>query len=357
MATSEASDPLVKDWPNDVWLTVVRVNRSGGQVVSVTTNARCVPVKGIEAVKDYRPPTDETAEKVRAATKLPPLCNYPGAGFVPITQEQWDAVYTDHKRTSTRKATDATGAHRVRAVDNFRLRSNGHAVPEQWDATPVYLTDAKRKDPPPPAEVAAAATPAELPQEPVIRERAPRPEPARTKFDDLADALREGIRVVSAPQLFPTPPDLARRVVELADIRPGMTVLEPSAGTGALLDALDTHEGVTAVEINGTLAEVLRTRYPRCDVRCADFLALGDEVGTFDRVVMNPPFDHGSDIEHIKHAYRKLKPGGRLVAICANGPKQQEIMGEICSAWVELPAGSFKEQGTNVSTAIVVIDN
>jgi hypothetical protein len=40
-----------------------------------------------------------------------------------------------------------------------------------------------------------------------------------------------GVRVVSAPQLFPTPAALARRVVDLADIQPGMTVLEPSAGT------------------------------------------------------------------------------------------------------------------------------
>jgi tRNA G10 N-methylase Trm11 len=165
------------------------------------------------------------------------------------------------------------------------------------------------------------------------------------------------VKVVSAPQLFPTPPDLARQVVELADIRPGMTVLEPSAGTGALLDVLGTHAGVTVVEINHQLTEALRTSYPLCEVRCADFLALGDELGTFDRIVMNPPFGHGADIDHIKRAYRKLKPGGRLVAICANGPRQQEVMGEICSAWIELPAGSFKEQGTNVSAAIVVIDN
>ena len=82
-----------------------------------------------------------------------------------------------------------------------------------------------------------------------------------------------------------------------------------------------------------------------------------ERTGEFDRVVINPPFDRGSDIEHIKHAYRKLKPGGRLVAICANGPRQQEVMGEICSAWIDLPAGSFKEQGTSVSTAIVVIDH
>ena len=100
-----------------------------------------------------------------------------------------------------------------------------------------------------------------------------------------------------------------------------MTVLEPSAGTGALLEALGTHAGVTVVEISHQLAEALRTRYPLCDVRCADFLALGDELGPFDRIVMNPPFERGADIEHIRHAYAKLNPGGRLVAICANGPR------------------------------------
>ena len=71
---------------------------------------------------------------------------------------------------------------------------------------------------------------------------------------------------------------------------------------------------------------------------------------------MNPPYECGADIEHIRHAYAKLKPGSRLIAICANGPRQREELGELCSAWIDLPVGSFKEQGTNVNTAIVVID-
>jgi 16S rRNA G1207 methylase RsmC len=91
-------------------------------------------------------------------------------------------------------------------------------------------------------------------------------------------------------------------------------------------------------------------------VWCADFLALGDELGQFDRIVMNPPFGHGSDFDHIKHAYQMLKPGGRLVAICTNGPRQHEELGDICSTWVELPAGTFKEQGTNVNAAVVALD-
>jgi hypothetical protein len=37
---------------------------------------------------------------------------------------------------------------------------------------------------------------------------------------------------------------------------------------------------------------------------------------------LNPPFGNADDIKHIMHAWKMLKPGGRLVAICANGPRQ-----------------------------------
>jgi hypothetical protein len=92
----------------------------------------------------------------------------------------------------------------------------------------------------------------------------------------------------------------------------------------------------------------------RCE--CADFQTLGEDLGQFDRIVMNPPFDHGADINHIKHDFALLAPGGRLVAVCANGPRQREELGEVCTLWIDLPAGSFREQGTNVNTAIVVLD-
>jgi hypothetical protein len=106
-------------------------------------------------------------------------------------------------------------------------------------------------------------------------------EPSRA-FDAMRETLRNGIQVVSAPQLFPTPPDLADRLIELADIRAGHTILEPSAGTGALLDALqhkplDYIGGLSVVEINPRLAEVLQAK--GYTVRCADFLACNGELG------------------------------------------------------------------------------
>ncbi len=176
-----------------------------------------------------------------------------------------------------------------------------------------------------------------------------------TKFDAMADTLKAGVQVVSAPNLFPTPVDVAERVVAFADLRAGDRVLEPSAGTGRLLDAIEAgpHGEVLAVELSLPLAERLRASYPCVDVRCADFLSTNGDIGTFDRVVMNPPFDHGEDIKHVRHALEHLRPGGRLVAIVANGPKQREAFMNDAEHWEDLEPGTFS--GTNVRAAIVVL--
>jgi len=88
-----------------------------------------------------------------------------------------------------------------------------------------------------------------------------------------------------------------------------------------------------------------------------DFLALSpSDLGAFDRIVMNPPFENGADIKHIKHAQRFLKSGGDLVAACANGPRQRRELMEIATHWEDLPAGSFQSQGSNVNTAVIVLD-
>jgi protein-L-isoaspartate O-methyltransferase len=185
-----------------------------------------------------------------------------------------------------------------------------------------------------------------------------------TTFDAMKETLKAGIKTVSAPQLFPTPAAIAEQVVILAeifsnpiDIRRNDRVLEPSAGTGALLSVLNPagHGTTQAVEINPTLANELHRKFPLIGVVCADFLSCGSELGTFDRVIMNPPFANGQDIHHIEHALTFLKDGGKLVAVCANGPRQREKLMPLADQWIDLPAGSFEEQGTSVNAAIVVI--
>jgi predicted RNA methylase len=194
----------------------------------------------------------------------------------------------------------------------------------------------------------------------------------RTDIEAMRATGKAGVQVVTAPQLFPTPPDLAARMVSLAGLAIGMRVLEPSAGTGRLLEALpgivpfgqvrQTALQVVAVEVNPALAARLACSGLAGTVRCADFLQCSSDVkdlGMFDAVLMNPPFAQGADIAHIKHALTMLKSGGRLVALCADGPRQNASLRPMIEArggeWEDLPADTFKEEGAGVRVALITI--
>jgi 16S rRNA G1207 methylase RsmC len=135
-------------------------------------------------------------------------------------------------------------------------------------------------------------------------------------------------------------------------------VLEPSAGTGnilrAIVDAEPTAE-IHAVEINRALCDALPAGLMADgEALCADFLeCTTEQLGRFRRIVMNPPFADGSDIKHIKHALHFLEPGGCLVAICADGPRQQAELRPLAATWEELPAGTFAD--TNVRAVLMTV--
>ena len=167
--------------------------------------------------------------------------------------------------------------------------------------------------------------------------------------------------------LFPTPAELADALVAFAQIIPGMKILEPSAGYGALaLRAANLTSSLADVTVCELLhANVRKLR--ECgfkDVRELDFLALSP-VPEFDRVVMNPPFSRGVDIDHFLHAAKFLKPEGRIVAILSTSWQRhsaakavafRELMQE-CDAQMEpIPAGAFKAAGTQVATVMVGVD-
>jgi protein-L-isoaspartate O-methyltransferase len=181
----------------------------------------------------------------------------------------------------------------------------------------------------------------------------------------MRGSVQEGDGGCVVPQLFPTPPALAARMVEIAGIEPGDRVLEPSAGTGNILRAIVDAEVqrksgpapfVVTIEINRSLADAL-TAHLASWVFCGDFLEQNFQSDAhFNRVLLNPPFANGADCAHIRHALKFLKPGGRLVAICANGPRQQAELRPLATTWEELPNGTFADQGTNVRTVLLTID-
>lgn len=310
--------------------------------------------------------------KPKAKPKQLPICNYraPEGITIPrmyhrgefetlqqydMTKDQYSDIPNDYRGCKV-----VGNSHRVRiclgsyipgitdgltGLDRDNKRHHYYAV---------FLTDSKTHEKPAPVEVQDNRSMIKA----LERTYTPMPEPSPQELEMQAmkDQLKTGIQIAVAPQLFPTPHEIAEKMVELADIRPGQSVLEPSAGTGNLLKALPCirpNGSITAIEINQGLCKLLE---PWADnIICNDFLGCNGGIGTFDRVIMNPPFINGADIKHINHALDHLRESGKLVALCANGPRQREAFMDKADYWEDLPAGSFKDQGTGVNVALMVI--
>lgn len=185
----------------------------------------------------------------------------------------------------------------------------------------------------------------------------------------------EPIRVDASTGYFPTPAAVVDQMISEAGLTPGMTVLEPSAGLGAIASAAAAAGAVVdCVELNGQMAGRLVAAGAYRDVRCADFLDMSPpgsepiaatfQLPAYDRVLMNPPFARQADIAHVTHALSFVKPGGRLVAVMSGGAEFREnkktdefrkLVAD-CGGWIErLPDDSFAASGTNVRTVMAVI--
>lgn len=183
----------------------------------------------------------------------------------------------------------------------------------------------------------------------------------RKGADPVAVAERELIGL-KLPGFFPTPDSLAKRMADLADIKPGQRVLEPSAGTGRLADAVKAKGAtVETVEMQSKLRDILQKKGH--NLVAADFTEM-ERKPAYDRIVMNPPFEKGQDMAHVKQAFDMLKPGGKLVAIMGEGAffrgdkQATEFRGWLDAqngTHEKLPEGTFKESNTGVNTRLVVI--
>lgn len=183
-------------------------------------------------------------------------------------------------------------------------------------------------------------------------------EAERPRFERLADP-EAAPRVVSAFNLFQTPEPLAEQAAGLFETF-GRT-LEPSAGLGRLYRAVRRRAADCRITLVEQAAECCAELYRMtegdefAELVQADFLSCGvDRLGRFDSIIMNPPFKMGRDIKHIEHARKLLAPGGRLVSFCANGPKRHARLRPEAAQWYDLPAASFRSEGTHVAAAIVV---
>jgi len=166
---------------------------------------------------------------------------------------------------------------------------------------------------------------------------------------------------ISKNGYFPTPLTLVNKMISVADIRPGMKILEPSAGQGHIADTLnDLDCCLSVIEILPENINVLREKGH--NLVATDFLTW--TCDSYDRIIMNPPFERQQDIDHVLHAHSLLKKGGRVVSIMSSGVVFREnkktalFRGLIddLGYWERNPDESFKESGTTVNTIMVMLN-
>lgn len=166
-------------------------------------------------------------------------------------------------------------------------------------------------------------------------------------------------------QFFETPKDLAKELVELAEIDNYVDILEPSAGRGAIIKEIKKRcdRQIQYCEIDETNRKYLDEINNLENVsKSGDFLKCYEM--TFDRIIANPPFSKNQDVDHIKHMFSLLRNKGILVSIASNhwknskNKKETEFrqwLDDVDAEIKEIESGKFKDSGTMVGGCIIII--
>ncbi len=161
------------------------------------------------------------------------------------------------------------------------------------------------------------------------------------------------------PEFYPTPTNVIQMMLSGENLQ-GKTVLEPSAGKGDLVDALQTEgANVLACEINNDLCKIVESK---CKVIAADFLTVeSHQISHVDYIVMNPPFSNAD--AHILHAYNIAPAGCRIIALCnlqtvenlyTNSRKELKTIIDTYGSFEDLgDCFSESERKTGVNVALV----
>ncbi|MDE0334610.1 MAG: strawberry notch family protein, partial [Defluviicoccus sp.] len=179
-------------------------------------------------------------------------------------------------------------------------------------------------------------------------------------------------------QQFSTPLPLAYAALQAAAVRPGDTVLEPSAGTGMLAVMGECALGDRATgalhlnEYAHTRARLLTRLFPQAVVTAFNAEAIADRLRDVRPtvVLMNPPFSatpgvdrgrHDADLRHVRSAASMLPPGGRLVTITSAHCVLGDAVGRLdpparCVFTMAIDGRAYARRGTGFDTRLTVLD-
>lgn len=195
---------------------------------------------------------------------------------------------------------------------------------------------------------------------------------ARKRAEELRDNGRTAIQNMNArkkelellsariPGFFPTPLEECRKMASFAELYEGLSVCEPSAGSGNIAAAVREYRiEPYCIEFNQSLCNLLREK--GYNAHHGDFL---EHTQKYDRFIMNPPFEKGIDAKHILHALSLLNERGIIVAICSAGLFFREDRSDFRNKIDEfliheetLESGTFKQSGTMVQSKLIVLKN
>ena len=171
---------------------------------------------------------------------------------------------------------------------------------------------------------------------------------------------REGV------DYFPTPEPLGYKMVEWANIGEGDSVLEPSAGHGAIARYVPQSNELVAIEPSMSLFAKLQMKAGGLGRKFQNETFEAYHISNkHDTIVMNPPFGHAgaTAIAHIEKAFGHLEEGGRMVAIIPRGAMDKKFnkwydneKTAAMRAEVDLPDIVFQQAGTSVRCRVVVVD-
>ena len=180
---------------------------------------------------------------------------------------------------------------------------------------------------------------------------------------------------------FSTPLPLACAAFLAAEVRPGDTVLEPSAGTGVLAalpaTVLDDRSRLHLNELSPVRHGLLAAIYPDASLTKHNAEHIRDRLPRVrpDVVLMNPPFaarptigrrQRHVDLKHLKSAYAALAPCGRMVAVTGancipESTAWRDTFGTGAAAprilfAIRIPRTVYQRRGTGVETRLFVLE-
>lgn len=189
-------------------------------------------------------------------------------------------------------------------------------------------------------------------------------------IDEVCDIM-EVVDIKVLYQQYYTPSELAKKLVELSDIKQFDDVLEPSAWQGAIVkeiikkdfrslfvNEIDENNLDYLFDIKDEFRKTYKERWFEIDKE--DFLNAKFMVKV-NKIIANPPFTKSQDVKHILEMYKWLKEWWRIVSIASSSIqtrewKLYEELAYLHPKYIEIEDWAFKESWTMVNSVIVIID-